>query len=106
MHVDLGALRWAVVFQTGHLDPTSATVFVLLAGAYAWCYRRARNTQPIAPVQAGCFGCGIALWALATVSAIGAYAYVLFWMRALQVVLLLYVAPFFLAQGKPLTAVA
>ncbi len=45
------------------------------------------------------------LWALATMSAIGAYAYVLFWMRALQVLLLLYVVPFFIAQGKPVTVV-
>jgi cytochrome c oxidase assembly factor CtaG len=45
------------------------------------------------------------LWGLATMSAIGAYAYVLFWMRALQVLLLLYVVPFFLAQAKPVTVV-
>ena len=73
---------------------------------YAWCYRRARNDeQPVQPAQAGCFGVGIALWALATLSAIGAYAYDLFWMRALQVLLLVYVAPFFLALGKPVTVV-
>ena len=45
------------------------------------------------------------MWALATVSAIGAYAYALFWVRALQVLLLIYVAPLFLAQGKPVTVV-
>ena len=106
MRVDLGPLTWAAVVATWHLDLTCATVIVLLAGAYAWCYRRARNDeQPVEPVQAGCFGVGIALWALATVSAIGAYAYALFWMRALQVLLLLYVAPFFLALGKPVTVV-
>src|SRR5580692_10221304 len=85
---------------TWHLDLASATLIVLLAGAYAWCYRRARND--VQPIQAGCFGVGIALWTLATLSAIGAYAYDLFWMRALQV---LYVAPFFLALGKPVTVV-
>ena len=52
-----------------------------------------------------CFGIGVLLWAVATMSAIGAYAHVLFWMRALQVVLLLYVAPVFLAQGQPVTVV-
>jgi cytochrome c oxidase assembly factor CtaG len=52
-----------------------------------------------------CFGVGMVLWALATVSAIGSYAYALFWVRALQVLLLLYVVPFFVAQGKPLTVV-
>ena len=106
MRVDLGPLTWAAVVATWHLDLTAATVIVLLAGAYAWCYRRARDSgQPVEPVQVGCFGVGIGLWALATVSAIGAYAYVLFWMRALQVLLLLYVTPFFLAQGKPVTVV-
>jgi cytochrome c oxidase assembly factor CtaG len=43
------------------------------------------------------------VWALATTSAIGTYAYVLFWVRALQVLLLLYVVPFFIAQGRPVT---
>jgi cytochrome c oxidase assembly factor CtaG len=45
------------------------------------------------------------VWALATLSAIGTYAYALFWVRALQVLLLLYVVPFFIAQGKPVTVV-
>ena len=104
MRVDPGPLTWGAVVQTWHLDLSSATVIVLLAGAYAWCYRRARNSgQPVEPAQAWCFGVGIVLWALAAISVIGAYAYVLFWVRALQVLLLLYVAPFFLAQGKPVT---
>jgi cytochrome c oxidase assembly factor CtaG len=47
----------------------------------------------------------VVLWVLATTSAIGAYAYVLFWVRALQVLLLLYVVPFFIAQAKPVTVV-
>ena len=106
MGVDLGPLTWAAMASTWHLDLPSATVIVLLAGAYAWCYRRGLNSgQAVEPVQAGCFGVGIAVWALATVSVIGAYAYALFWMRALQVLLLLYVAPVFLAQGKPVTVV-
>ncbi|BDE15931.1 hypothetical protein Mkiyose1665_24890 [Mycobacterium kiyosense] len=52
-----------------------------------------------------CFSVGLALWAVATLSAIGAYAYALFWMRALQVLLLLYVVPLFLALGRPVTVV-
>jgi cytochrome c oxidase assembly factor CtaG len=77
---------------------------VVVAGAYTWCYRRGRD-RPVQPAQAGCFGVGMILWAMATLSAVGAYAYVLFWVRALQVLLLLYVVPFFLAQGKPVTVV-
>ena len=37
--------------------------------------------------------------------AVGVYAYVLFWVRALQVLLLLYVVPLLIAQGKPVTVV-
>jgi cytochrome c oxidase assembly factor CtaG len=104
MGVDPGPLTWAAVVQIWHLDLISATVIVLLTCAYAWCYRHTRDAeQPVQPAQAGCFGVGMVLWALATISAIGAYAYVLFWMRALQVLLLLYVVPFFLAQAKPVS---
>jgi cytochrome c oxidase assembly factor CtaG len=104
MGVDPGPLTWGALVHTWHLDPSSATVIVVLAGAYAWCYRRGRD-RPAQPAQAGCFGVGMILWAVATISAVGAYAYVLFWVRALQVLLLLYVVPFFLAQGKPITVV-
>ncbi len=106
MRVDPGPLTWDAVVATWHLDLVSATVIVVLAGGYAWCYRRTRNAgQPVGAAHAGCFGVGMVVWALATTSAIGAYAYVLFWVRALQVVLLLYVVPFFIAQGKPVTVV-
>src|SRR6516164_2923778 len=106
MRVDLGPLTWTALVQTWHLDLTSATVIVVVAAGYAWCYRRGRSTKrPVGPAQAGCFGVGMVLWAVATTSAIGAYAYVLFWVRALQVLLLLYVVPFFITQGKPVTVV-
>lgn len=53
--------------------------------------------------QAWCFGIGIAIWLVATTSAVAGYAPLLFWVRALQVLLVLYVAPFFLALGRPVT---
>jgi cytochrome c oxidase assembly factor CtaG len=56
-------------------------------------------------VQAWSFGVGLVTWALATLSAVAVYATVLFWMRALQVLLLLFVAPFFLAMGRPVATV-
>ena len=106
MRVDLGPLTWSALAQTWHRDLTSATVIVLVAVTYAWCYRRDRSAErSVRLAQLGCFGVGVVLWALATMSAIGAYAYALFWMRALQVLLLLYVVPFFIAQGKPVTVV-
>jgi cytochrome c oxidase assembly factor CtaG len=100
MHVDPGPLTAGGLVATWHLDLPSATVIVLLTGGYAWCYRRGRGNEPR---QAACFGVGMVLWTLATIGAIGSYAYLLFWVRALQVLLLLYLVPFFLAQGKPLT---
>ena len=104
MPIDPGPLTWGALVQTWYLDLTSATVIVLVAGAYLWCYRRTRGgALSVEPAQAGCFGVGIVVWALATIGAIGSYAYLLFWVRALQVLLLLYVVPFFLAQGKPIT---
>jgi len=106
MRVDPGPLTWAAMVQTWHLDLTSATVIVVVAAAYAWCYRRGRGAErTVRPAQVTCFAVGVVLWAVATTSAIGAYAYALFWMRALQVLLMLYVVPFFLAQGKPVTVV-
>jgi cytochrome c oxidase assembly factor CtaG len=106
MRVDPGPLTWAAVVQTWHPDVVSATVIVLAACAYAWCYRRARRAgHPAAPAQAWCFAVGMVLWALATLSVIGAYAYALFWMRAVQVLMLLYVVPLFIALSKPVTVV-
>lgn len=97
----VGPLSWAALVQTWQLDLASAAVIVAVAIAYARCHRK----RSVAPAQAGCFGVGVALWAVATLSAVGAYAYALFWVRALQVLLLLYVVPFFLAQGRPVTVV-
>lgn len=49
------------------------------------------------------FTAGLVTWAVATSSAIAVYAPVLFWMRALQVLTLLFVVPFLLALGRPVT---
>jgi cytochrome c oxidase assembly factor CtaG len=43
------------------------------------------------------------VWALVTMSVIAVYAPVLFWMRALQVLTLLFIVPFLLALGRPVT---
>lgn len=100
MHVDPGPLTWASVVSAWHLDLSSATVIVVLAVGYLWAYRRG---APVARGWAWCWGSGVGLWAVATLSAIGDYAYLLFWVRALQVLLLLFVVPFLLAQGRPVT---
>ncbi|WP_156690415.1 cytochrome c oxidase assembly protein [Mycobacterium sp. Marseille-P9652] len=105
MRVDTGPLTWGALAHTWHFDPTAAVVIVVAAGAYGWCYRAARREsgRAVGPGSAVCFGVGVGLWIVATMSAVGAYAYVLFWVRALQVLLLLYVVSFFVALGKPVT---
>ncbi|WP_082943071.1 cytochrome c oxidase assembly protein [Mycobacterium sp. 852002-40037_SCH5390672] len=106
MRVDPGRLTWGAAIQTWHFDLGCAVVVAVLAIGYAFCYRRGREAErPGRAANAACFGAGMLVWVLATISAIGAYAYVLFWVRALQVVLLLYVVPFFIAQAKPVTVV-
>ena len=106
MRVDPEPLSWANLLQTWQLDPASLAIVVLLAGGYTWCYRRSpKPDRAVGPTHAACVGVGVVLWALATIGAIGAYAYSLFWIRALQVLLLLYVVPFFIAQAKPVTVV-
>ncbi|KAA0087163.1 cytochrome c oxidase assembly protein [Mycolicibacterium sp. P9-64] len=59
-----------------------------------------RGGEPT-PAQAWSFASGLVLWALATLSVIAVYAPVLFWMRALQVLMLLFAVPFLLALGRP-----
>ena len=81
--------------------------FVVLAAiCYGWAFGRARGSGKVGTGAAWCFGIGLTIAALATVGPVGAYAPVLFWVRALQVLLLLYIAPFFLAAGRPLTVLA
>ena len=77
---------------------------VLAAVGYRWCFHRARAAGVLGGGSAACFVVGLAIVVMATVGPLAAYAPVLFWVRALQVLLLLYVAPFFLALGRPLTA--
>jgi cytochrome c oxidase assembly factor CtaG len=104
VRADPGPLTLNAVLATWQLDLFSAAVIVVLAAGYTWCYRRGRNAErPVGTARAGCFFAGLVLWVLATMSAVGVYAYVLFWVRALQVLLLLYVVPLFIAQGKPVT---
>ncbi|MGX9674761.1 cytochrome c oxidase assembly protein [Mycobacterium sp. HM-7] len=64
-----------------------------------------RTRRRLSRAQWWCFGSAIAVWALATLSAVAAYAPLLFWVRALQVLLLLYVVPFCVALGRPVSMV-
>ncbi|MDH6284789.1 cytochrome c oxidase assembly factor CtaG [Prescottella agglutinans] len=82
---------------------------LVVVGAIGAAYWRAnvvaaRRGGGVGPGRRSCFlllGC--ALWLLTAVSFIGVYADTLFWVRALQVVLLFFMVPFGLALGKPVT---
>ncbi|MBV8930661.1 MAG: cytochrome c oxidase assembly protein [Mycobacteriaceae bacterium] len=104
MPAHLEPLTWATVAQTWRFDVSTAIIVALLTIGYGRCAARARlRGQPVESGRAWCYGIGMGLWLLASMSVIGVYAHLLFWVRALQVVLLLLVVPFLIAAGKPLT---
>lgn len=82
---------------TGTFDPVAVVLTLLGIGALVWMRRR------VSRAQGWCFAVAIAVWAAATLSAVAVYAPMLFWVRALQVLLLLYVVPFFLALSRPVS---
>lgn len=88
------------------LDVAALVTMTIVGVGYFRCYRRARADGAVGRTQASCFGTGLTLWAVATFTAVGVYAPMLFWVRALQVLLLLFTAPFFLALGRPLATVS
>jgi cytochrome c oxidase assembly factor CtaG len=104
MHPASTPLTLASVLGSWQVDVSSGLLILLVGGAYGWGIRRHR--QQSARIDTGpawCFALGCAFWALGTMSVIGVYSGVLFWVRALQVLTLLFVVPFFLAMGRPLT---
>ena len=96
-------------FHRHPIDTSVNHVLALIVSAaigYAWAFRRARRAGALGAGAAFSFGIGLAVAILATVGPIAAYVPVLFWVRALQILVLLYIAPFLLALGRPLTALA
>uniref|UniRef100_UPI00174C7D50 cytochrome c oxidase assembly protein n=1 Tax=Amycolatopsis deserti TaxID=185696 RepID=UPI00174C7D50 len=78
-----------------------ALVFVAVLGAgYLWAARRARSWPRSRTVA---FLSGLATVVLVTCSFTGVYDDVLFWPRAVQVVVLLMITPLLLALGAPVT---
>ena len=87
------------------LDPWMLALVVLLGGGYlaAAHHLRRRGTPWSRWRTVNFLGLGLGVVVIATMSAFGAYAGVLFYMRAFQTILLLLLAPLFLALGRPLT---
>ena len=87
------------------IDVPALLVILLAAGLYLAGMRRQRRAGRAWPAgRAGAFlGGGLGVLVIATMSGVGVYQNVLFYVRSLQTILLLLVAPLFLAMGKPLT---
>jgi cytochrome c oxidase assembly factor CtaG len=94
-------------FTEWTLDPWALGFVLLLAGLYLLGARRVRRSGvawPAGRTVAFC-GLGLGFCVIATMSWVGVYQPVLFWVRAVQTILMLLAIPLFLALGRPLTLV-
>src|SRR6516165_690488 len=94
-------------FTEWTLDPWALGFVLLLAGLYLFGARRARRSGTAWPVGRAVAFCGLGLgfFVIATMSWVGVYQPVLFWVRAVQTILMLLAIPLFFALGRPLTLV-
>jgi cytochrome c oxidase assembly factor CtaG len=95
------ALTAARVFTAWTLDPPMLVLVLLLGGGYLAGARR-RPDWPAAR-RIWFLGLGLGSVVIATMSCVGVYQPVLFYARAIQTVLLVLVAPLFLALGRPVS---
>jgi cytochrome c oxidase assembly factor CtaG len=98
-------LTLARAFTSWTFDPWVCAAVLLLGAGYLTAVRRVRRRgQPWPTARAVSFAClGLGTLVIATMSWTGAYAGVLFYARAAQTILLLLLAPLFLALGRPIT---
>jgi cytochrome c oxidase assembly factor CtaG len=98
----LSSVRWLTEWT---LDPWALAFLLLAGGLYLAGVRRVRRRGepwPAGRIIAFC-GLGLGFGAVATMSFIGVYQAVLFYIRSVQTILLLLVVPLFLALGRPLS---
>ncbi|MGW5515546.1 cytochrome c oxidase assembly protein [Nocardia africana] len=95
------------VIEEWRWDTSTIVVTAALGLGYGLARRRAdRRGRSESAGRGWAFGAvGLGVWLLTGISVIGVYSGTLFWVRALQILLLLYVVPFGLATGRPLTVV-
>lgn len=98
-------LTFARAFTSWRLDPWTLAAAVLLGAAYVVGARRARRQGMPWPAGRTVTFCGLGLGfaVIATMSSIGVYQPILFYMRSVQTILLLLLVPLFLALGRPLS---
>jgi cytochrome c oxidase assembly factor CtaG len=100
-------LTFARAFTSWQLDPWSLAAILVLGALYlagASRVRRRGEAWPVGRSVAFC-GLGLGFGVIATMSSVGVYQPVLFYMRSVQTILLLLVVPLFLALGRPLSLI-
>jgi cytochrome c oxidase assembly factor CtaG len=100
-------LTLARAFTSWTLDPWSLAAVIVLGGAYLAGAHRIRRQGERWPAGRTVLFCGLGLGfaVIGTMSSVGVYQPVLFYMRSVQTILLLLVVPLFLALGRPLTLI-
>jgi cytochrome c oxidase assembly factor CtaG len=97
-------LTVARAFTSWTLDVPVLIVVLLAGGLYLAGVRRMRRAgEGWPPAHAVAFCGGLGVMVIATMSFLGVYQWVLFYVRAVQTVLLLLAAPLFLALGRPVS---
>lgn len=91
------------VFTAWRAEPGVLAAALLLGGGYGAAVARTRSAgRPWPRLRVACWFAGIATILLVGCSFLGVYADTLFWVRAVQNILLLMVVPLLLALGAPI----
>ncbi|MEU9651717.1 cytochrome c oxidase assembly protein [Streptomyces sp. NPDC048110] len=95
------------MLTTWHPDPALLLVLAVITAAYLTAVIAARRRGHPWPLRrSAAFAATLASTALVTVSFVGVYADVLFWVRAVQLTALFMIVPLFAALTRPLTLAA
>ncbi|WP_026303443.1 cytochrome c oxidase assembly protein [Jongsikchunia kroppenstedtii] len=102
------ALSWHAIATSWTLDIHAVLAIAAAVGYSLVCSKgaRIRPDRVVEPARRVSFYLGTLVWLLASISFVGDLAAERFWVRALQIVLLLYVAPMMMAAGRPISAIA
>jgi len=100
-------LTVARAFSSWTVDPWALAVIVVLGAAYLAGVRTVRRRGERWPAGRAVLFCGLGLGfgVIATMSFVAVYYPVLFYIRAVQTVLVLLVVPLFLALGRPISLI-